>query len=97
MLVGHMSGVVDHINMLGCHRDGVRGHNNLLEGHIHWVGGHCKLFMSRYGGTESHMDGVICHTNMFGRQCRSGWRFWPKIGDHLKFVGNSTMLKQQTI
>ncbi len=28
----HMSGIGDHINMLGCHRNGVRGHNNLLEG-----------------------------------------------------------------
>ncbi len=29
MLVSHMSGVGDHINMLGRHRDGVIGHTNL--------------------------------------------------------------------
>ncbi len=84
MLVGHMSGLE---TILTCHRDGVRGHNNLLEGHIYLVGGNCKCCMSRYGVTGCHMDGVTWHTNMFGRQCRSGWKFWPKIGGHLGFLG----------
>ncbi len=88
MLLGHMSGIGGHINMLGCHRDGVIGHNILLEGHIYWVGGHCKLYGDDMVGLNAIWMGLHviptclgCNADLvgdFGRKLAAILDFWKQ-------------------